>query len=406
MFIHYSTGHRVSQYQFARRRGFRPNVEAPKNLVKLCKEIYCILLYKCYNKDVLRGVTFMAQVMVNFRMDENVKKSMEQACREMGMSMTTAFTIFATKVGKEQRIPFEVTAEPYSRSSCREEIPEAPQGDASAWRRERLESLCGEIRRSLTSIHTAIPAAVTGLSMERIRLLCGDELKDKTAGIASAARALFSGRGAGPLGEKDWSVFDEYLDGLTAIAEDIRSIADVLVPAMKAWSGGDGGVFAPYEQRLAAASRDLDGLQPVLQRFLRSTARRHGSARSVQSRIQQAAAAVETPYVLSALEGLEALVLRHYDSLDGQTKARLESHYLQTLELALQELGQTEQAGEAPGEKAALCLRAVNVLSQVLSNSGQARREQARRNLEAEVAALENLAAMRGDIANGMTPDG
>ena len=57
----------------------------------------------------------MAQVMVNFRMDENVKKSMEQACREMGLSMTTAFTIYATKVGREKRIPFEITAEPSQR---------------------------------------------------------------------------------------------------------------------------------------------------------------------------------------------------------------------------------------------------------------------------------------------------
>ena len=54
----------------------------------------------------------MAQVMVNFRIDEDIKKAMEQACREMGLSMTTAFTIFATKVGKEKRIPFEITAEP------------------------------------------------------------------------------------------------------------------------------------------------------------------------------------------------------------------------------------------------------------------------------------------------------
>lgn len=353
----------------------------------------------------------MAQVMVNFRMDETLKKSMEQACREMGMSMTTAFTIFATKVSKEKRIPFEVTAQPYSRSSRGEEEPpradirEDARRDVPIWRKERLEALCGEIRRSLTAIHTAVPAAA-GLSMERIRLLCGDELKEKTAGILSAGRALFSDRDAGASRDKDWSVFDEYLDRLTAVAEDVRSVADVLAPTMKAWTGGDGGVFAPYEQRLSAASRDLDGLQPVLQRFLRSTARSHGNARSVQTRVQQAAAAVETPYVLSALEGLEALVLRHYDSLDDDAKARLESHYLQTLELTLRELGRAEQTGEAPGEKAALCLRAVNVLSQALSGGGQARREQTQRSLEAEVAALENLAALRGDIAGGMTPDG
>jgi len=54
----------------------------------------------------------MAQSMVNFRMDEELKSGMEQACREMGMSMTTAFTIFATKVSKERRIPFEVAADP------------------------------------------------------------------------------------------------------------------------------------------------------------------------------------------------------------------------------------------------------------------------------------------------------
>ena len=54
----------------------------------------------------------MAQAMVNFRMDEDLKASMEQACKDMGMSMTTAFTIFATKVSKERRIPFEVAADP------------------------------------------------------------------------------------------------------------------------------------------------------------------------------------------------------------------------------------------------------------------------------------------------------
>ena len=55
----------------------------------------------------------MAQTMVNFRMDERLKKSMEQVCREMGMSMSTAFTIFATKVSREKRIPFEINVDPF-----------------------------------------------------------------------------------------------------------------------------------------------------------------------------------------------------------------------------------------------------------------------------------------------------
>ncbi|MDE6589066.1 MAG: hypothetical protein K2K53_01705, partial [Oscillospiraceae bacterium] len=177
-----------------------------------------------------------------------------------------------------------------------------------------------------------------------------------------------------------------------------------LIPAMKAWSGGDSGGLEPYAQRLAAVSRKFDGLAPIMQRFLCSTAST-GGARAVKARIGQAAASVETAYVLTALDSLGALVLREYDALDGQTRVRLESDYLQTLERTLRELGQAEQGGGDVGAQAALCLRAVNVLSQVISDSSQARREWEQRSLEAEVAALERLAAMRGDVGGGMKPE-
>lgn len=63
----------------------------------------------------------MAQtVNVNFRLDADVKQKMEQACADMGLSMTAAFTIFAKKVGRERRIPFEVSADPfYSESNMK-----------------------------------------------------------------------------------------------------------------------------------------------------------------------------------------------------------------------------------------------------------------------------------------------
>jgi len=65
-------------------------------------------------------VIFMAQTMVNFRMDEDLKKSMEKVCSDMGLSMTAAFTIFAKKVAREKRIPFEVSADPfYSESNMK-----------------------------------------------------------------------------------------------------------------------------------------------------------------------------------------------------------------------------------------------------------------------------------------------
>ena len=54
----------------------------------------------------------MSQSIVNFRLDDELKKEMERACRDMGLSMSAAFTIFANKVSKERRIPFDVTADP------------------------------------------------------------------------------------------------------------------------------------------------------------------------------------------------------------------------------------------------------------------------------------------------------
>lgn len=55
----------------------------------------------------------MASVNVNFRLDSTVKSDMELACRSLGLSMSTAFTIFAKKVAREQRIPFEVSVDPF-----------------------------------------------------------------------------------------------------------------------------------------------------------------------------------------------------------------------------------------------------------------------------------------------------
>ena len=55
----------------------------------------------------------MAQTNINIRMDENLKRNMENTCRALGMNMTTAFTIFAAKMTREQRIPFEVSVDPF-----------------------------------------------------------------------------------------------------------------------------------------------------------------------------------------------------------------------------------------------------------------------------------------------------
>ena len=55
----------------------------------------------------------MAQALVNFRMDKDLKQSMEETCKELGLTMTTAFTIFAKKMSREKRIPFDVSVDPF-----------------------------------------------------------------------------------------------------------------------------------------------------------------------------------------------------------------------------------------------------------------------------------------------------
>lgn len=51
----------------------------------------------------------MAQTTVSIRMDDELKKDMENLCQDLGMNLTTAFIMFAKQMVREQGIPFEVT---------------------------------------------------------------------------------------------------------------------------------------------------------------------------------------------------------------------------------------------------------------------------------------------------------
>ncbi len=52
-------------------------------------------------------------VLFNFRMDAQVKADMEKVCEDLGMNMSTAFNIYAKKIAREHRIPFELNADPF-----------------------------------------------------------------------------------------------------------------------------------------------------------------------------------------------------------------------------------------------------------------------------------------------------
>ena len=90
----------------------------------------------------------MAQTLINFRIDEATKKQMEQICNELGITMSTAFNIFAKKVIREKRIPFDVSIDPfYSESNMKalsKSIKELEQGKVVVKSMEELEAMVDE----------------------------------------------------------------------------------------------------------------------------------------------------------------------------------------------------------------------------------------------------------------------
>lgn len=50
----------------------------------------------------------MAQNTYSIRMDSNLKRQFDEICNELGLSSSTAFTMFAKSVVREQRIPLSL----------------------------------------------------------------------------------------------------------------------------------------------------------------------------------------------------------------------------------------------------------------------------------------------------------
>jgi DNA-damage-inducible protein J len=58
--------------------------------------------------EIERSVLIMAQTNVNIRIDENLKREFDSLCQDLGLTMTTAFTVFAKTAVRRQGIPFEI----------------------------------------------------------------------------------------------------------------------------------------------------------------------------------------------------------------------------------------------------------------------------------------------------------
>ncbi len=52
----------------------------------------------------------MTQICI--RVDEEVKAQAEAVCDELGMSLSTAINIYLKKLGREKRIPFDLSVDP------------------------------------------------------------------------------------------------------------------------------------------------------------------------------------------------------------------------------------------------------------------------------------------------------
>ena len=68
----------------------------------------------------------MASTNINIRMDADLKRQFEAFCADMGMTMTTAFNVFAKKAVRENRIPFEISGD-VPNAETREAIQEVKQ---------------------------------------------------------------------------------------------------------------------------------------------------------------------------------------------------------------------------------------------------------------------------------------
>lgn len=91
----------------------------------------------------MKGSDPMAQTLINIRIDEDLKKSFESVCQDLGINTTTAFTIFAKKMAREQRIPFDVSIDPFyseaNMTRLRKSIDGVTSGKSSLTAHELIE---------------------------------------------------------------------------------------------------------------------------------------------------------------------------------------------------------------------------------------------------------------------------
>ena len=92
----------------------------------------------------------MAQTNINIRMDSDLKKQFDILCSELGLTMTTAFNVFARTMVRQQRIPFDVALDiPNATTIAAMREAEKMIADPNAKRYSSFTELLEEVQNDL-----------------------------------------------------------------------------------------------------------------------------------------------------------------------------------------------------------------------------------------------------------------
>ena len=83
---------------------------------------------------------------VSFRMDDTLKQQTEAVLEQLGLNMTTAMTMFAKTIVREQRLPLDLSIDPFYSTANQSRLKQAIENYESG-RSEPIKKSLEELER-------------------------------------------------------------------------------------------------------------------------------------------------------------------------------------------------------------------------------------------------------------------
>ena len=83
---------------------------------------------------------------VSFRMDDTLKQQTEAVLEQLGLNMTTAMTMFAKSIVREQRLPLDLSVDPFYSAANQSRLKQAIENYESG-RSEPIKKSVEELER-------------------------------------------------------------------------------------------------------------------------------------------------------------------------------------------------------------------------------------------------------------------